>query len=277
MNVLAIKNPVMLVAPNSGAFPWPAAMIVWGTGEASSKHRHHSVQLILALTASLRIRCGEDEPWHLCNAALVRSDAPHEVDARGATVLIAFVEPESPLGAALALRIPADIAHISAAEAARWRSAVSAAGSPSEVAIRRWLEADLLGGHVPPTMHPGVRRVLRHVRNHLHEPDALSLLALAVVAGLSPSRLMHVFTASMGIALRPYFLWLRLQLACGALMCGSSATEAALQAGFADAAHLSRTCRRMLGTTPTAIAASKACGTTGEPTSFEEIRRAAKS
>ncbi|GAB3628407.1 helix-turn-helix transcriptional regulator [Pandoraea terrae] len=248
----------MLIAPNSGAFPWPTAMIVWGAGDASSEHRHHSVQLILALTANLRIRRGDGEPWHLCDAALVRADAPHEVDARGATVLIAFVEPESPLGEALAGRIPADIAHIPAAEAARWRGAVCAAGSPSDAGIRRWLEADLLDGRPPPTLHPGVRRVLRHVRNHLQEPDALSLRALAVVAGLSPSRLMHAFTASMGIALRPYLLWLRLQLACGELMRGASVTEAALQAGFADAAHLSRTCRRMLGTTPTAIAARKA-------------------
>ncbi|MBC8749277.1 MULTISPECIES: helix-turn-helix domain-containing protein [Paraburkholderia] len=248
----------MLIAPNSGAFPWPTAMIVWGAGDVSSEHRHHSVQLILALTESLRIRRGEGEPWHLCDAALVRADAPHEVDARGATVLIAFIEPESPLGAALAVRIPADIAHIPAAEAARWRGAVCATGSPSDAGIRRWLEADLLGGRPPPTLHPGVRRVLRHVRNHLQEPDALSLRALAVVAGLSPSRLMHAFTGSMGIALRPYLLWLRLQLACAELTRGASATEAALQAGFADAAHLSRTCRRMLGTTPTAIAASKA-------------------
>ncbi|MBV8272589.1 MAG: helix-turn-helix transcriptional regulator [Cupriavidus sp.] len=221
-------------------------------------HQHHSVQLILALTASLRIRCHEGEPWYQCDAALVRADAPHEVDARGATVLIVFVEPESPLGAALAARIPADITHISSAEAARWRGAVGVAGSPSDAGIRQWLEADLLDAHHPPTLHPGVGRVLRYIRDHLGEPDAVSLRGLAVVAGLSPSRLMHAFTTSMGIPLRPYLLWLRLQIACGELMCGASATDAALEAGFADAAHLSRTCRRMLGTTPTAIAAGKA-------------------
>lgn len=263
MNVLAVKNPVMLIAPNSGAFPWPTAMIVWGAGDASSEHRHHSIQLILALTERLRIRRCEGEPWHLCDAALVRADAPHEVDARGATVLIAFVEPESALGAALAARIPAAIALIPAAEAACWRDAVCASGSLSESGIRRWLEADLLGNSPPPTLHPGVRRVLRHVRTHLQEPDALSLRALAVVAGLSPSRLMHAFTASMGIALRPYLLWLRLQSACGELMSGASATEAALRAGFADAAHFSRTCRRMLGTTPMVIATSKTRCKTG--------------
>ncbi|HEY0294809.1 MAG TPA: AraC family transcriptional regulator [Bordetella sp.] len=249
----------MLITPSSGTFPRPSAMVVWGAGDASSAHRHHSVQLILALAGNLRIRGGEGEPWHCCDGALVRADALHEVDARGATVLIGFIEPESRLGAALAERIAADITHLPADEAARWRSTIFAAGSPpGDEKIKRWLEADLLDGRPQPTLHPGVSRVLRHVRHHLQEPDALSLSALAVVAGLSPSRLMHAFTASMGIALRPYLLWSRLQLACGELMRGASTTEAALQAGFADAAHLSRTCRRMLGTTPTAIAASKA-------------------
>jgi len=233
-------------------------MIVWGPGDASSEHRHHSVQLVLALTGSLRIRHGNGEPWHRCDAALVRADALHEVDARGATVLVGFVEPESRLGVALTERIPADITVIPADEAARWRGVVCATGSPGDAEIRKWLDAELPGGRPAPALHPGVGRVLHYIREHLREPDALSLSALAVVAGLSPSRLMHAFTDSMGIALRPYLLWLRLQLACSELMGGASATDAALQAGFADAAHFSRTCRRMLGTTPTAIAASKA-------------------
>ncbi|HEX7747860.1 MAG TPA: AraC family transcriptional regulator [Bordetella sp.] len=252
----------MLIAPNSGAFPWPTAMIVWGAGDATSEHRHHSIQLVLALTDGLRVRRGEDESWRDCDAALVRANAPHAVDARGVTVLIGFVEPESRLGAALAERAGADITLIPRDEATRWRDAICAAGVPSDAQIKKWLETDLRGYIPQPTLHPGVRRVLRHIRDHLQEPDALSLNALAAVADLSASRLMHAFTDSMGIALRPYLLWLRLQLACGELTRGAGATEAALQAGFADAAHLSRTCRRMLGTTPTAIAASHARGNT---------------
>jgi AraC-like DNA-binding protein len=68
---------------------------------------------------------------------------------------------------------------------------------------------------------------------------------------------MHAFTESLGIALRPYILWLRVQRACRELANGASVTEAALRAGFADAAHLSRTFRRMLGTTPREIAARR--------------------
>jgi AraC-like DNA-binding protein len=49
---------------------------------------------------------------------------------------------------------------------------------------------------------------------------------------------------------RRYVLWLRLQRAVAALSSGRSVTDAAYAAGFSDAAHLSRTFRRMLGCPP---------------------------
>jgi len=54
----------------------------------------------------------------------------------------------------------------------------------------------------------------------------------------------------MGTPLRPYVRWLRLQHAARELVSGRSVTQAAHVAGFADAAHLTRTFRRMLGATP---------------------------
>lgn len=73
---------------------------------------------------------------------------------------------------------------------------------------------------------------------------------LSTIAGLSPSRFAHVFTESMGTPLRPFMRWLRLRRAARELVSGRSATHAAHVAGFADAAHLTRTFRRMLGGTP---------------------------
>jgi AraC-like DNA-binding protein len=101
-----------------------------------------------------------------------------------------------------------------------------------------------------PTLHPKVRRTVSVLREELATRRTVTLKHLAGIAGLSPSRFMHVFTRSVGVPLRPYVLWLRLQLACSELMNGATVTQAAHCAGFADAAHLTRTVRRMLGTTP---------------------------
>jgi AraC-like DNA-binding protein len=81
----------------------------------------------------------------------------------------------------------------------------------------------------------------------------MTLPWMAEVAGLSPSRLMHLFTESVGVPPRPYVRWLRLQRACGEIMQGASITEAAHRCGFSDASHLARTIRRMMGTTPSEL------------------------
>lgn len=111
---------------------------------------------------------------------------------------------------------------------------------------------------VPPApgrvrVHPSVNRVLKSLPERLANCDDVSLKTMAAIAGLSPSRLMHVFTASVGIPLRRYILGLRLKRACQELSAGATVTSAACVAGFSDAAHLTRTFRRALGTTPTRL------------------------
>jgi AraC-like DNA-binding protein len=99
-------------------------------------------------------------------------------------------------------------------------------------------------------IHPRVQRVLAYLQEQELDRHHTSLMWLALIAKLSPSRLMHVFTESLGIPLRPYLLRLRVQRAAGALAAGHSVTEAAHVAGFADGPHLTRTFRRILGATP---------------------------
>jgi AraC-like DNA-binding protein len=64
---------------------------------------------------------------------------------------------------------------------------------------------------------------------------------------------MHAFTATVGIPLRPYLRWLKLERAGVAIAAGAPLGEAAHAAGFADAAHMTRTFRRMFGVTPSEL------------------------
>jgi AraC-like DNA-binding protein len=97
------------------------------------------------------------------------------------------------------------------------------------------------------------QRVTRAVEFLASAPDRrVSLATAAAAVSLSPSRLAHLFTPAVGIPPRRYLLWLRLRDAVQALAGGASITHAAHAAGFADAPHLTRTFRRMLGFTPSA-------------------------
>jgi AraC-like DNA-binding protein len=70
---------------------------------------------------------------------------------------------------------------------------------------------------------------------------------------LSPSRFRHLFVAETGMAFRPYVLWRRFVHVWELLARGTSLTAAAHAAGFADAAHLSRTSRSTFGYPPSAL------------------------
>ena len=77
--------------------------------------------------------------------------------------------------------------------------------------------------------------------------DRIGVKELSAEVGLSESRLIHLFKEQVGMPVRRYILWLRLQKAVKHIINGASFTDAAHFAGFSDSAHLSRTFRKMFG------------------------------
>ncbi|HMF93443.1 MAG TPA: AraC family transcriptional regulator [Vicinamibacterales bacterium] len=245
----------MRIHAQKGMASWPHVMIVWGPGFATATHRHHCVQLLMTMRGLLRVRNGPEKRWRRCGAAWVRPDALHEMDARGGSLLIGFISAESELGVALCEHIARPIVCVPAREVARWRTELGQ--TPNETRIERWLMRFLLRGRRDVAIHPGVLRVLSYLQGSPSMLEDVSLKKLAGIATLSPSRFMHAFTESVGVPMRPYILWLRLQQAACDLANGISVTTAAHRAGFSDAAHLTRTFRRMLGATPSDLALLK--------------------
>lgn len=252
----------MLIAAYPGFMLWPAAMIFWGEGSSTSLHRHHCVQLVFALEGAVRVRTASRERLRTRAAVLIMPDVPHEVQAEGRRVLVAYVEPESGLGAALTAAPGPAIRLIPPRDVARWRSLLGAPTNVGAARVESWVWRELLRTDRAPRVPPPVARVVKHLKGKLADLDRndTSLRSLSEVAGLSPSRLMHLFTASVGVPIRPYVLWLRVQRACGELMRGATVTASAQAAGFSDGAHLSRTIRRMLGVTPTELVERRSAG-----------------
>ena len=89
------------------------------------------------------------------------------------------------------------------------------------------------------------------MKAHLDAP--LTLDEVAAEACLSPSRFRHLFVEETGMALRPYILWRRFLRSWELVLRGESLSRAAHESGFADAAHLTRTSRRMFGLAPSTM------------------------
>ena len=237
----------------ASAFAWPAALFLWGPGSWTDLHRHHCVQLVMALSGRLRFRQRQRQRWTTCDAVLVRPDAWHEVDARGTNVMIAFVDAECELGAALSARTESHAAPIPTDVVAEWRAQLGKPASLTAARVAPWVTETLLRERRPPSIDHRVKRVLRTLPGKLAEAEGVSLDAVAASVGLSPSRFLHLFSTSVGVPLRPYVLWLRLQCGARELARGTSVVDAAYAAGFSDAAHFTRTFRRMIGATPSQV------------------------
>jgi transcriptional regulator GlxA family with amidase domain len=213
------------------------------------------MHFVLGLDGDLKTRASASGPWVDAAGVVTAPDISHAIDASGRDVLLVFLDPESDVGAALSPLFTGAVRIVSRDEcAALARDADPRAIMRSDGAEWTRRAAEVLGaGSVPGrrNVHPRIRKLLGLLRTGAS--GRTSLEALAVAVGLSPGRLMHVFTESIGIPLRPYLAWLKLQRAAGAIVSNMPLADAAHAAGFADAAHMSRTFRRMFGVAPSAL------------------------
>ena len=101
-----------------------------------------------------------------------------------------------------------------------------------------------------------LRHVLEYIEAHLDED--LTLAELAKVAGFSLSHFKPLFRHATGMPVHRFVLGRRVERARLRLLEGGrSMTDIALEAGFSHPSHMARVMRRMLGVSPSQIAASR--------------------
>jgi AraC family transcriptional regulator len=222
-------------------------------------HAHYAIQIAFGSEPGIRFRASEREDWTEYGGAIIPSRQPHSMDSLVVPFnVVMFIEPETRQGRALSelyLRdgiapLPDDkIADVVPELFAAWQQQRT---EQAVVAAAHRVVHALTGG-VEPTVVSDERilRAISHIKRHLD--SSLTLEEVAGEAYLSASRFRHLFVEETGMALRPYILWRRFLRVWELLAGGESLSTAAHRAGFADAAHLTRTSRRMFGFPPSAL------------------------
>ncbi|WP_328996507.1 AraC family transcriptional regulator [Kribbella sp. NBC_01245] len=208
----------------------PGQLRFTGTLGSTGLHAHAAIQLLHIRTGHVVLRDAAGREQAVTDAAAIPTGAAHEIVAvPGTTGTITYLDPDSSQGAAYAAALSDD--------PASWTSVPPP--QPSAVEL-----------------NPALRRALQLAPQHLHGP--LLLTELAQLAGISATRLGHLFTDELGLTYPTWRRWARLQHALAEVTAGASLTTAAHAAGFADSAHLTRSCRAMFGISPSqALAATR--------------------
>ena len=222
-------------------------------------HAHYAIQIAFAPARGIRFRTTDAEEWTEYRGAIIPSRQPHSMNVNDVDCnAIVFVEPETREGRALTeLFLQGGIAELGDALVSEhvaelfssWREQRGAA-EVTDIATR--LIKAITGGMQPSVASDArILRAIAFINSHLNAP--LTLEQVAAEAFLSPSRFRHLFVEETGMALRPYILWRRFVRVWDLVAEGATLSQAAHEAGFADAAHLSRTSRRMFGVAPSAL------------------------
>lgn len=250
------KRPVAGIGRVIG---WPGGSVWIGrhVGQVQD-HAHHAIQISLSMEDRFRVQAADWSESRACSGVVVMPDRRHRLDGCGASIATLFVEPNSARGAALRERFAgSDVCLLSDAESRDVVQHLHAQyddGAPDAVmaqfaqgAVCR-IAGDPLSA---PAEDARITAALAWLRARLAMPVRLD--EVAAVVHLSPSRFRHLFVAHTGTSLRAWLLWARMEQAVESAFQGRSWTDAAHDAGFADAAHLTRTCRRVFGLAPTML------------------------
>ncbi|WP_020087736.1 helix-turn-helix domain-containing protein [Hyphomicrobium zavarzinii] len=210
----------------------------------------HSVPVYLAglyEAFGLRVAGGA---WIRCRTAVVPAGVSYELDVGGSPIAVLYLEPNEAGAHALAPLVRG---------ACDERGALI--GDDGEIALLRDLYEtssgagavgdaldSLIAFSKPRAKRPLDGRVARAVvLLSERAQDAMPAADVARSVGLSSSRFQHLFAEEVGVPFRRFRVWQRLRAAIGEIVAGSTFTEAAHAAGFADQAHFARQFRLTFG------------------------------
>jgi AraC-like DNA-binding protein len=217
----------------------------------NAPHAHSAAVYLAGLYGTFRLRIGT-EAWRACRVAVIRAGTSYEFDAGGSPLGVLYLEPSAGRAEALAplLTTCEEIAGalIGDGDVGPMRALFERRPATADC---RDAAGDLLRFARVRTRRDIDPRVIRAIE--VMQADGFrptSIATTAAAAGLSSSRLQHLFTAEVGVPLRRYRRWQRLRSAIRVAAAGASLTEAAHAAGFADQAHFSRAFRSTFGAPP---------------------------
>ena len=237
---------------------WEGMFLFIGYGIQTNVHDHHAVQIAVSLDEPFKMRINNGD-WKLVTSLIIDSDQSHQCSAERSRIIFISIDPETSLAQRLKEKYFKNISlEIPVIE--RVQSLIDGIkiclNEPENISklksvILRFLDQITFSESSNATIDDRIQKAISIIKNSLNKKITLKFLSENVF--LSQSRLVHLFKEQTGIPVRKYILWSRLNLAAQKIINEKNFTTAAIEAGFSDLAHFSRTFTRMFGMSPSTI------------------------
>ncbi len=204
----------------------------------NARHSHAALQIAFTPEGKVVVELQRRERI-AARALLIKPATEHRLIGNG-TIGLIYVQPLTPLSMALlgivgdggAERLPKQLT-----------SVLCSSGESRSL-------VNTLEQLTPKARKDGDSRVLQAMRLLGHAKGSSTLVDVASACGLSASHLRALVRSELGFSLSTWIVWKKLERAVRSINNGRCPADAALDAGFSDQSHLTRTMHRMLGITP---------------------------
>lgn len=235
---------------------WDSYALYIGMGLPSTMHQHNAVQIGISLDHPFRIKSLCQSEFALYRSFVVQSNVPHEIDSADTPSIFVWIEAESLLAQTIHQIQEHPLKELPGISRFELLAATQDALLDCNQAVQLLhtiVNAIVPFDFTPRPLDERVQATLVLIQRNNPSEAPLSIPDIAQRVYLSASRLRHLFREQLGTSIQRYILWQRLLLAIQSASKGMSLTEAAHNAGFADAAHLSRVFRMMFGIKPSEV------------------------
>lgn len=230
-------------------------LIFAGQHVVTKMHSHHAHEIIISFDSNVVLHMEDGSVK--ARGLLLRKDISHATKVEGLALFI-YINPESKLGKRLSYILDENnVLKIEETVLEQIKGYITDLikneynGSEIAMYLTTVLVKDIT--QIEKNYNPDLRinNVISYIKSNLNKP--LDFKNLKDIACLSESRLIHLFKKEIGIPIRKYVLWCRVQEALKYFLKGHTLTQSAHLVGFSDVAHLTRTFVTMFGMNPSQI------------------------
>ena len=234
-------------------YGWHGLFLFIGRGGRSANHSHSMMQIVISPEKKFHIRKNSKEKYQVLSACVIASNTPHQLvmTNRNNSGIILWLDPEHIQIARWRPKCPITKLELSDKTLALLKN--TPANCQEAFRFSQIIIKQVIPGSPERGFDERMQVIFNLIKEQIENQQKISVDNFANKIGLSSSRLMHLFKVETGMTIRRYILWQRKLTAMKNLVNGSTITEAAHNAGFSDAAHLTRTYREFSGVSPSEV------------------------
>lgn len=231
----------------------PQGIVYMGPLPPNQTHAHRALQVLISQKKLIEVDQGPNTDVCRARAVLIRPLVRHRVKPQLNSAVSIFYEP-GPLQFPAGDVFQPEPLHPPDVELSRIKGVLEGGLSSADAAVEIFsfglglAQIRLIASQDLKAFDSRVSDVILKLREN--RGPSFTLQALAADLGVSPSRLIHLFSAQMKMPLRSYYLWVKVVRAIEHIAGGASLTESAHESGFSDSAHFSRVFSRTFGFPP---------------------------